>query len=60
MLCYKDMTFCSSNTCGNFECPRNTRGPLFTPDEWWSERVAYGSFEATCTEYVKDEDVPSV
>ena len=55
MLCYKDMTFCSATDCDNMECPRNTRGPLFAPDEWWSQRVAYSNFKRNCKEFKPKE-----
>ena len=55
MLCYRDMTFCTSKDCGNTECPRNTKGPMFDPDEFWKDRVAMADFQKTCKEYKKED-----
>ena len=55
MLCYKDMSFCSAKDCANKECPRNTRGYNYTPDDWWKDRVAIMDFKASCKDYTKDE-----
>ena len=60
MLCYKDMSFCSAKDCANKECPRNTRGFNFTPDDWWKDRVAIMDFQRSCKEYSKDEEIQSV
>ena len=55
MLCYKDMVFCTAKDCANMECIRNTRGPHFTPDEWWANKVAYADIKDGCHEYRKED-----
>ena len=60
MLCYKDMSFCNATDCANKECPRNTRGPNYTPDDWWKDRVAIMNFKDSCKDYTKDEEIQSV
>lgn len=53
MLCYKDMTFCSSNDCSNLECIRNTRRDDFTPDDYWKDKICYGDLASKCPNYKK-------
>lgn len=59
MICYRDMTFCSSD-CTNAECYRN-----FTPEvkegsrRWWSHDpenapVAFSDFSKLCKGYRRD------
>ena len=57
MICFRDMTFCSSN-CTNTDCHRH-----FGPEEqeaarvWWGEDkdwdapVAFSDFSANCAAY---------
>ena len=59
MMCYRDMTFCSSD-CKNTECFRN-----FTPTvkeqaiEWWGSEdvpIAYADFSDGCDEYTPPQN----
>ena len=58
MICYRDMTFCSTD-CANLECPRN-----FTEEEealatlWGgiNAPVAFSDFSESCGKYVEPEE----
>ncbi len=58
MICYKDMTFCSSN-CVNDKCFRHWTDELHEgARRWWAPLpgdapVAFSDFSLTCKEYIK-------
>jgi len=54
MMCFRDMTFCSSN-CRTEECPRNfTDEQREAARKWWGGEgapVAFSDFHRTCPDY---------
>lgn len=56
MICYKDMTFCTAKDCAKLDCPRNTKGANFKPDEFWKDKIAWANFKESCPEYRKEEE----
>lgn len=55
MLCYRDRMFCDATDCADMECPRNTRGPTFCPDDFWKDHICIGEIKDTCADYQKEE-----
>jgi len=57
MLCYKDMTFCSSRSCINTVCPKffgDTERDK--ADTWWGEGlgqapVSFTNYSVDCPQY---------
>lgn len=56
MICYKDMTFCNAKDCAKLDCPRNTRGSNFKPDDWWKDKVCIGNLKDRCQQYEKEQN----
>jgi hypothetical protein len=59
MICYMDMTFCSSTDCGNKDCPRNWELLDKTDYNRWSETfddnegpVAFADFKEGCDKWI--------
>lgn len=54
MICYKDMTFCSSD-CKNEECPRRWDDQKKrNAEKWWGKPnppVAFSDFSRHCSDY---------
>ena len=59
MICYKDMTFCSSD-CTNTECHRFfSEEQRENAEKWWGgpdAPVAFSDFSGDCPAYTKGED----
>lgn len=55
MICYRDMTFCSSD-CTNAECPQHwDDAKQAAADKWWGKPgapVAFADFSHACDRYV--------
>lgn len=60
MICYKDMTFCSSD-CINTICHRNfTEEEAIKSVKWWGSPdapVAFSDFSKDCEYYKPEEEI---
>lgn len=58
MICYKDMTFCSSD-CVNTDCRRNfTDQVQEDAKKWWGDiegepPIAFSDFSQSCEQYIE-------
>ena len=56
---FRDMTFCSSKTCANSDCPRLiTNKVIEDAIDWWGDPdfpMAMADFQLTCEYYIEGD-----
>lgn len=50
-----DISFCTSKSCANKSCARNTRGNLYKTASKSNPVQAFADFESLCLDYLKED-----